>query len=44
MIGIAVTGADRMEEADDTKKHGFIPVEALNLLPDGPSGIVSDDR
>lgn len=33
VIGVAVTGADRMEEASDTEKHGFIPIEALALLP-----------
>lgn len=33
VIGIAVTGADRMEDADATEKHGLIPIEALDQLP-----------
>jgi len=32
VIGIAVTGADRMSKAHETEKHGLIPIEALNYL------------
>lgn len=32
VIGIAVTGADRMENAHQTEHHGVIPIEVLNLL------------
>jgi S1-C subfamily serine protease len=31
VIGIAVTGADRIENADNTENHGVIPIEALDL-------------
>ena len=33
VIGVAVTGADRMEEAQDTEDHGIIPIDALEFLP-----------
>lgn len=32
VIGIAVTGADRMEVSDETEDHGVIPINALFLL------------
>lgn len=32
VIGVAVTGADRMEEAQDTEYHSVIPIEALRYL------------
>jgi len=32
VIGVAVTGADKMEKAQETEKHGIIPIEAINLL------------
>lgn len=32
VIGVAATGADRMENADDTENHGVIPIDALNHL------------
>jgi S1-C subfamily serine protease len=32
VIGIAVTGADRMEEAIETENYGIIPVDAINYL------------
>lgn len=32
VIGIAVTGADRMENAHQTEHHGVIPIETLQLL------------
>lgn len=32
VIGIAVTGADKMEDAHQTEEHGIIPINALNLL------------
>lgn len=32
VIGVAVTGADRMEDADKTENHGIIPIEMLNFL------------
>lgn len=32
VIGVAVTGADRMENAHQTEHHGVIPIEALKLL------------
>jgi len=32
LIGIVVTGADRMENAQQTEKHGIIPIDALNYL------------
>lgn len=32
IIGVAVTGADRMENAHQTEHHGIIPIESLELL------------
>lgn len=32
VIGVAVTGADRMENAYDTENHGVIPIDALQYL------------
>lgn len=32
VVGVAVTGADRMEVAQDTENHGIIPIDALNYL------------
>ena len=32
VIGIAVTGADKMSTAHETEKHGLIPIEALNYI------------
>lgn len=32
VIGIAVTGADKMYTAHETEKHGLIPIEALEFL------------
>lgn len=32
VIGVAVTGADRMEDADRTEEHGVIPINALELM------------
>ncbi len=32
VIGVAVTGADRMEEANNTEDHGVIPISALEHL------------
>ncbi|MDB5049131.1 MAG: serine protease [Fibrobacteres bacterium] len=32
VIGVVVTGADRMENANGTENHGVIPIEALKLL------------
>ncbi|GGC42401.1 hypothetical protein GCM10011386_38270 [Parapedobacter defluvii] len=32
VIGVAVTGADKMENAPLTENHGVIPISALNLL------------
>lgn len=32
VIGVAVTGADRMETAQETEHHGIIPIEALDLI------------
>jgi S1-C subfamily serine protease len=32
VIGVAVTGADRMEEAQETENHGVIPIEALRYI------------
>lgn len=32
VIGVAVTGADRMSNAHKTEKHGLIPIEAINYL------------
>lgn len=32
IIGVAATGADRMEEATETENHGIVPVDTLDLL------------
>ncbi len=32
VIGVAVTGADRMENAHQTEHHGIIPIESLELI------------
>lgn len=32
VIGVAATGADRMENAPNTEHHGVIPIEALDLI------------
>lgn len=32
VIGVAVTGAERMEEFQETENHGIIPINALNLV------------
>lgn len=32
VVGIAVTGADRMEDAGETENHGVIPTEALAFV------------
>lgn len=32
VIGVAVTGADRMETAQETEHHGIIPIDALDLV------------
>jgi hypothetical protein len=32
VVGVAVTGADRMEEAQETEHHGIIPIDALKFL------------
>lgn len=32
VIGVAVTGADKMSKAHETEKHGLIPIEAINFL------------
>ncbi len=32
VVGVAVTGADRMEEAQETEEHGIIPIDALQYL------------
>ena len=32
VIGIAVTGSDFQETADQTEKHGIIPIDAINFL------------
>ncbi len=37
VIGVAVTGADRMEEAGTTENHGIIPIDALGFLKGGSS-------
>lgn len=33
VIGVAVTGSDKMETADETEDHGVIPINAIQLLP-----------
>jgi hypothetical protein len=34
VVGVAVTGADRMEESNDTENHGIIPIGTLSqILP-----------
>lgn len=32
VIGVAVTGADKMENANETENHGVIPISALDLI------------
>lgn len=32
VIGVAVTGADRLEDAGETEHHGVVPIDALELL------------
>jgi hypothetical protein len=32
VIGVAVTGAERMEETQETENHGIIPIDALRYL------------
>ncbi len=32
VVGIAVTGADKMSNANETEKHGLIPIDAINNL------------
>lgn len=32
VIGVAVTGADKMEDAQQTENHAIIPIDALGLL------------
>jgi S1-C subfamily serine protease len=32
VIGVAVTGSDRMEEAHETENHGIIPIDAIRYL------------
>jgi S1-C subfamily serine protease len=32
VVGVAVTGADKMENANTTENHGVIPIEALKYL------------
>lgn len=32
VVGVAVTGADRMEHADGTEHHGVIPIETIDTL------------
>lgn len=32
VVGVAVTGADRIENAHDTEHHGVIPIDTLNHL------------
>jgi len=32
VVGVAVTGADRMENAHRTEHHGVVPIEALQLM------------
>lgn len=32
VIGVAVTGTDRMEEAQQTENHGIIPIDAIRYL------------
>lgn len=36
VIGVAVTGAGRMEDAESTENHGVIPIEALERLQPPP--------
>ena len=33
VLGVAVTGAERVEVIDDTEKHGMVPIESIDLLP-----------
>ena len=32
VVGVAITGADRMEEVQDTENHGIVPINALSHL------------
>jgi len=32
VIGVAVTGSDRMETASETEDHGVIPIDAIRKL------------
>lgn len=32
VIGVAATGADRMEEAGETEDHGVVPIDALEFI------------
>jgi V8-like Glu-specific endopeptidase len=32
VIGVAVTGAEIMEKAQETEDHGIIPIDALKFL------------
>lgn len=32
VIGVAITGADRMENADKTENHGIVPIETINFI------------
>jgi S1-C subfamily serine protease len=32
VVGVAVTGADRMESVQDTENHGVIPIDAIKFL------------
>ena len=34
VVGVAVTGADNPDEADQTSEHGVIPISALDYLGD----------
>jgi hypothetical protein len=32
VIGVAITGADRIEDSDKTENHGIVPIEALKFI------------
>lgn len=32
VIGVAVTGSDKMENTAMTEEHGIVPIDALNYL------------
>jgi len=32
VIGIAVTGSDRIEDAGETENHGVVPIDTLSFL------------